>query len=171
MNHHETVINLIKTHFGDKEISGIEIGTGGGALPAAIMLLCPHVLKLITIDPWKHKDNVEFEASWPQERLDATREEAFKRLAIYKDRISIMHMTSGEAINSMPKEVDFVHIDGDHSEKGITTDLELYYPLVKKGGILSGHDYGQCHPLTEIIKEKFGDRINMGCDFVWWVFV
>jgi predicted O-methyltransferase YrrM len=37
--------------------------------------------------------------------------------------------------------LDFVYIDGNHQYEFIKSDLENYYPRVKKGGIISGHDY------------------------------
>lgn len=169
MNHHETVINLLKTHFGDKEITGIEIGTGGGGLPAGIMLYCPNVTNLITIDPYKHKDQVEFESSWPQDRLDATKAEAVRRLNVHKDRITMMHIGSDEAFDLIKGQYDFLWIDGDHTGEQVIKDLR-FEKFVKSGGFIGGHDFGQCHPLTEIIKEKYGDKINTGSDFSWWVF-
>ncbi len=170
MNHHQTVIELLKNHFGEKQISGIEIGTGGGSLPAAIMLYCKNVYKLITIDPWKHKDGVEFEASWTQEALDNTREAAIKRLAVYSDRVSVLHMASDEAFNIIEGTFDFVWIDGDHTMEQVERDLR-YEKFVNPGGFIGGHDFGQVHPMTEMIKEKYGDRIHVGEDFTWYVFI
>ena len=36
---------------------------------------------------------------------------------------------------------DFVYIDADHSYNGVTADLKAWYPKVREGGILAGHDY------------------------------
>jgi hypothetical protein len=36
---------------------------------------------------------------------------------------------------------DFVYIDSDHSYEGVTEDLEAWYPKVRKGGMIAGHDY------------------------------
>src|SRR5262249_3270874 len=40
-----------------------------------------------------------------------------------------------------PGSVDFVFLDGDHSEKAVREDLQTWYPLIKPGGILGIHDY------------------------------
>lgn len=37
--------------------------------------------------------------------------------------------------------LDWVFLDGDHSYEGVIADIEAWYPLVKSGGILSGHDW------------------------------
>ena len=36
---------------------------------------------------------------------------------------------------------DFVFIDADHSYEAVRADILAYRPLVKRGGILAGHDY------------------------------
>ncbi len=44
------------------------------------------------------------------------------------------------AVNSIPNELDFVYIDGDHSYEAVSKDITLYYPKVRKGGVIGGHD-------------------------------
>jgi len=36
---------------------------------------------------------------------------------------------------------DWVFIDADHSYKGCMEDIEIWYPKVRSGGVLCGHDY------------------------------
>lgn len=36
---------------------------------------------------------------------------------------------------------DFIYIDGDHSYKGAKSDLINFYPKVRVGGVIAGHDY------------------------------
>lgn len=38
--------------------------------------------------------------------------------------------------------VDFLFIDGDHSEPGLAGDIEAWLPHVKEGGYIAFHDYG-----------------------------
>jgi predicted O-methyltransferase YrrM len=37
--------------------------------------------------------------------------------------------------------VDFLLIDGDHTHKGVTKDLQAWYPKIKTGGIIAGDDW------------------------------
>ena len=39
------------------------------------------------------------------------------------------------------ESIDVIFLDADHSYKSVKKDLECWYPKVKKGGILAGHDY------------------------------
>lgn len=39
------------------------------------------------------------------------------------------------------ESLDYVYIDGNHAYDYVKLDLETWYPKLKKGGILAGHDY------------------------------
>ena len=39
------------------------------------------------------------------------------------------------------ESIDFLFIDGDHNYDAVMKDLKFWYPKVKNGGIISGHDY------------------------------
>ena len=64
-------------------------------------------------------------------------------LAGHRDRIAIHKMRSDESHTHIPDKLDFIYIDGNHSYEGVKTDIELYYPKLRKGGLLMGDDY---HP-------------------------
>lgn len=40
----------------------------------------------------------------------------------------------------MVEPIDFLFLDGDHTEEGVFKDWEIYSPLVKKGGLIALHD-------------------------------
>ena len=46
---------------------------------------------------------------------------------------------SEDAVDDIPM-VDFIYIDGNHSYDFVKRDIELYYPKVKDGGVIGGHD-------------------------------
>ncbi|MEO0196406.1 MAG: class I SAM-dependent methyltransferase [candidate division WOR-3 bacterium] len=37
-------------------------------------------------------------------------------------------------------KLDFLFIEGNHSYEGVKMDFEMYFPLVRKGGIIAFHD-------------------------------
>lgn len=45
------------------------------------------------------------------------------------------------------KKVDFLFIDGDHTEAGVTADYNDYRDLVRPGGIIAFHDIVESQPL------------------------
>ena len=90
--------------------------------------------------------------------------------------------TSEEASNAVPNEgLDWVYIDADHSYESAKKDISIWMPKVRKGGIVSGHDYIKNYSVSGIefgvwravdeLKVKFDlihDTVS-GADFAsWW---
>lgn len=120
---------------------GAEIGVYRGEYSEVLCMLNPQ-LRLYCIDPWKvyKSDDPEPFAS-DQKSLDKFCQDAKKRLSKYNCKI--IEDTSMNAIkNFAPESLDFVYIDANHSYKNMKEDLEGWSKIVRKGGIVSGHDYG-----------------------------
>ena len=56
------------------------------------------------------------------------------------NRLTKYKMTFAQALPLLPK-LDFVYIDADHSYKAVYNDIQCALKIVKKGGIIAGHDY------------------------------
>lgn len=55
------------------------------------------------------------------------------------------------------ESLDFVFIDADHAFESVTKDLDAWWPKVKKGGIMAGHDYSFAYPgVVAAVHLKFG---------------
>jgi predicted O-methyltransferase YrrM len=175
--HHQVLEKVLQDHFGvDGEVSGIEIGTYCGDSARIILRALPKC-KLITMDPWIHRDLSEYEAGEPQSYHDGNRELALSRLMVdeFKDRLTVLHMTSEDAHEVITKQmgiekVDFVWVDGNHEVPAFKKDIELYEPMVKEGGIFGGHDFGMVGALTEVIFKTYEGKIWSGPDFAWWTY-
>lgn len=75
---------------------------------------------------------------------------------------TLLRMKSHEASIFFPDEyLDFVYIDGDHKYEEVKRDIECWFPKVKKGGCIGGHDYGKKNYLgvRRAVKESFGDFV------------
>lgn len=58
------------------------------------------------------------------------------------ERVEQLEVNSGKAAKTWKQQVDLVFVDGEHSYKGVERDLRLWSKLVKPGGLLVCHDYG-----------------------------
>ena len=59
-----------------------------------------------------------------------------------KDHYSAHKMTSIEASKLyQDNSLDFVFIDADHSYESVVEDIQSWFPKVKNGGIIGGHDF------------------------------
>ena len=150
------------------------VGTGFGGVTQGILEL-PNVYYLWTIDPWEYREDDGFEAGeggqeWHDKRQDKAM--AAIRLANGRERTIILYMTSGMAFYCVPTYIDFVWIDGHHSQKQVEWELKNYAPLVRPGGLIGGHDYcTKFNTVKMAIDSSFSsDIINTGANSVWWVF-
>ncbi|KKK61572.1 hypothetical protein LCGC14_3012980 [marine sediment metagenome] len=56
---------------------------------------------------------------------------------------------------------DFVFIDADHKYESVKQDIDDWYPKVRKGGILAGHDYAQSqHGIRKAVDDRFGNKVE-----------
>lgn len=59
-----------------------------------------------------------------------------------KDIIKPIRLTSTQASHLYEDHsLDFIFIDADHTKEGFSADLNCWYPKVKLGGVIAGHDW------------------------------
>ncbi len=124
----------------------VEIGafSGSTVLPVAATLKYLQHGTVIAIDPWSNAiatQNMDFNDPnrpwWSTVNMDGIYAEFVSKLARWKviENCTIFRSTSETAANFI-QEIDFLHLDGDYSEKGSLKDVELYLPKVKPGGYI-----------------------------------
>lgn len=116
-----------------------EIGTHRGTF--AKMLLDQWAGNtLYCIDPWKGGYYPGDPASESDRTVDY--EAAVAVLRPHSNRVEIVQATSQEASKRFPDNgLDFVYIDANHSYEHVLEDLRLWWPRIKQGGIIAGHDF------------------------------
>jgi predicted O-methyltransferase YrrM len=61
-----------------------------------------------------------------------------------KDFIETLIGDSKELHEKFENEsIDFLFLDADHEYRAVKEDLRLWFPKIKKGGIIAGHDYNE----------------------------
>ena len=69
-------------------------------------------------------------------------EKFLKNIEPVREKINIVRTLSWEAANQYNDgSVDFVYIDASHDYISVMKDLKAWFPKIKNGGIISGHDY------------------------------
>lgn len=111
----------------------VEIGVRRG-LYSKFILDNTDVKKLYSIDPWIKNE----ELSDPEEAYYYCE----YILRPYGNRSQMIKASSPEISSIfLDNSIDFVYIDGLHDYDSVKKDLESWYPKVKLGGVISGHDY------------------------------
>ncbi len=116
---------------------GAEIGVERGHYAKALASRMPE-LHLICVDPWKVYKSYREHVS--QEKLDGFYEETVNRLHGYNCQI-VREFSEDFSKEVADGSLDFVYIDANHSYLEVTKDIHFWWPKVRKGGILAGHDY------------------------------
>ncbi len=129
-------------------------------------------LELWAIDPWKDGESqgymgpgeyteiVEGSGGLFLAFLDQMRRHAPDVLS----RAHIVRGTVDELAFGVDKQIDMLFIDGAHDYESVIKDIEGFAWTVKKGGIISGHDYQPDYPgVIEAVDKALGKgRTKLG---------
>jgi hypothetical protein len=134
-----------------KRSVGVEIGVWAGDLSAAI-LRAVRPTRLHLLDPWAFAPDERYEQAWyggaragSQVEMDQVYERVLQRFEteIADGAVVIHRSTSAEAAAEFEDaSLDWVYVDGNHLYEYVQTDLALFAPKVRPGGLLAGDDYG-----------------------------
>lgn len=122
---------------------GVEVGVEKGEF-SEVLLSHSNLLILYSVDSWKEfpKEGFDDPANLSQAEHDANKADCHERLGRFGDRSNMLHMLSNDAaLLFKDDELDFVYIDADHRYEHVKEDVSTWYPKVKRGGIIAGHDY------------------------------
>lgn len=73
------------------------------------------------------------------------------------DVITPQQMTSIVAAQQFDDEsIDFVFLDAAHDPVSLSADIRAWWPKIKRGGCLGGHDYGSWTSVTNVVDGLFG---------------
>ena len=134
-------VAFAKDYFKDKPIVAVEIGTDLG-IHATSILNNLNIKRLYLVDPYEsYEEYIQSEPGKIQNVLNKNENIATKRLQRYDNIIwKKDYSDSAAVLSSIPNDLDFVYVDGNHEYKYAKSDMELYFKKLRKGGILAGHD-------------------------------
>lgn len=156
----------------------VEVGCKAGGTTAYLLDHFPE-MRAIAIDPWAPMPN---EAEDYSDHDFAEIEKTFwKNIGANKNRCRMLRMTSLEAAaNSVDggTEIesrmwiyphDIVFLDAGHDLENCLADINAWWPHVREGGYLCGHDYQQKFPgVMRAVAQSFPLlRVAVCPDSVW----
>ena len=120
-------------------------------------------IKFDCVDNWEIIDPVI-----PKESYEGIWEAFQANIEPVKHIINPVRAISWEAAsNYKNKSLDFVFIDASHDYESVKKDIEAWFPKVKKGGVIAGHDYDWCDGVINAVNELFGKENIIVTEKCW----
>lgn len=122
------------------QLEGVEVGVLRGKTSSIILLRRPGLF-LHMVDPFWTEGIVK-------DSPDSVRCAAYRNTLFAEHRRLFHEVPSLEAAQAFTDEppVDFVYLDADHRYEHVLADCRAWWPKVRSGGVLCGHDYGRERP-------------------------
>jgi len=119
---------------------GVEVGSFKGEFAKEILNVWDG--DLFMVDVWRGLDSTEYmDASNHNIHTDAYLQ-AMGSIVGNEFRATMIRCDSDTGSTLFEdNSLDFVYIDANHAYDYVKEDIELWFPKVKKGGYLLGHDY------------------------------
>ena len=125
----------------------VEVGVWKGDFSRQILNISSPKL-LILVDSWTFDEKVRGcapqvngEEPLNQHFFDQAKNDTFNKFENIQN-VHILDLNSLDASNNYEDNFfDYIYIDAEHTYKAVTNDLKVWYPKLKKNGILFGDDY------------------------------
>jgi predicted O-methyltransferase YrrM len=156
----------------------VEIGCKEGRTTGHILKNVPGS-RVIAIDPWITQDanpndpTKETYEDWDFAKIEG---QFWANVGEHKKRCTMARATSEYAADnwshySLEPEQDLIFIDALHDYENVMKDISLWWPKVRKGGVLAGHDFNHKWPGVErAVADHFNLMgVGVGFDSVWFV--
>ena len=161
------LVSVVESKLG-RGLKMVEIGSYAGE-SSAIWAESGVFDKIVCVDAWKNGWNEQAKASNTTEMAETKFDEVAHKYPCIEKHKSDSKSASDEFEDG---SLDFVYIDANHTYESVKSDIEAWLPKVRKGGIISGHDYLRCwEGVIHAVNEKFGKPDKIFKDSSWLVFV
>lgn len=119
---------------------GVELGTFKGEFSKKI--LDNWNGSLFMVDVWRPLSQEEYDDQSNHANHSTAYKEAMDNTKEHAERAHMIRCKGEVAANLFNDwSLDFVYIDANHTYEAVVEDISLWYPKIKSGGILAGHDY------------------------------
>lgn len=133
---------------------GAELGVHEGVTHFHLLDSCPN-LNMIGVDIYTGKQSKWWDS-------------VSSKLTEYGDRSKFYKMDTVAAAKKVPDQsLDFIFIDAGHAYENVIADLRAWYPKIRSGGYVTGHDCN--HPgVKRAIDEFLVNGYSTAQDEVWY---
>jgi hypothetical protein len=142
----------------------VEVGSFKGkstAFMAVEILNSKKQIKFDCVDTWQGSPQLQLGAKFQDSDVvnNTLYEKFLYNIRPVKKLVNPIRSTSVDAAKLYKdNSLDFVFIDAEHSYESVREDIDAWLPKIKKGGIISGHDYSKHWPgVVKAVDETFNE--------------
>jgi len=124
--------------------TGIEVGVQKGILAKKSLDIWKSCTEYVLVDLWGKEEGYMEPGTDTAADKDQNLREARNRMKKWEasQKVKFMVMRSTDAAKQLPEgHFDYIYLDARHDYCAVKEDIESYYPKLRPGGILGGHDY------------------------------
>jgi hypothetical protein len=154
----------------------VEVGTLHGGYASEILKTWKG--HLYCVDPWRNQEKTVYNDQANDQDMDAVWAEVNAGIG-RNPNCTLIRMMGLNAVGKFADgELDGVYIDANHAVGAVRDDIAAWWPKVKIGGIVSGHDFfmryddtGNCDAMTAVLElcEAIGVRVHVTWCSSWWI--
>jgi hypothetical protein len=175
----------ILRRFDGRDFLMAEIGVYNGDTSATLLRELPNLTVLWGVDPYESRqqgdsyyDSGDMIARMPKAELDDVMRRAMLQTESHGPRYRFELGRSLDIVQLFPIELlDAVFIDGDHSHEAVYADSRAWWMVVKPGGVMIWHDFGNnngkwtmgVEPAVRQFAYDVGGDLQVGTAFVAWM--
>lgn len=149
---------------------GVMIGVKNGNRSCRLLQEYPET-RLVCVDPWEYIEDYVQRFDRGMKRGDfrkayRTFKSRIEKLGAER-QVDIRRMTSVEAGREWDgRKFDFAFIDGQHSASAVREDIQMWWPKIKAGGMIVGHDW-TLDSVRSGVQSCF-NHVQSGIGKYWW---
>jgi hypothetical protein len=155
---------------GRDNLTAAEIGVREGR-HADYLIDILDIGKLYLIDPYETYE--EYTEDWASDEAMTEIEASARERLEGQISTTFVRKYSKDAVSEISEDLDFVYIDGNHDYEFVIDDISTYFPLLKEGGILAGHDYTDGWPgviqAVDEFSQKHGLQVHRDMFGDWFI--
>ena len=123
--------------------SGVEVGVQKGDFSHMLLTHWPGCQSYGMVDLWRQQADYKDGANVDSAQQLTLMKQAIEQASTFRHvRLSVCRNFSTVCASRLANSsVDFIYLDARHDSLGVLADLNAFWPKLRRGGIMAGHDY------------------------------
>lgn len=130
---------------------GAELGVQRGDFAKTTLDQWSHAETYVLVDLWGQQEHYKDLANVDDQAQENFKKEALTKLNAHEQKLVVCRNYTSVCVTQFKDGYfDYIYVDARHDYKGVLEDINLWWPKLKVGGIMAGHDYIDTEEVAKI---------------------